>query len=245
MLSVRQIAKMLDHSLLKPELTVEQMVEGCRLARRYDIAAACVKPSEVARAREELRGSSVLATTVVGFPHGAHHTEVKAFEAERAIRDGAGELDMVLNIGRLLSRDFDYVQKDIAAVVEVGHAHGVIVKVIFENCYLTDELKVEACRLCERAGADFIKTATGFGTGGTVIADVVLMRNAAGPRVKVKAAGGIRTLSTMLPVVRAGAVRFGTTASDVIIEEALQRERAGTLAEDTDGLSAPTLEAGE
>ncbi len=245
MLSVRQIAKMLDHSLLKPELTVEQMIAGCRLARRYDIAAACVKPSEVARARDELEGSDVLATTVVGFPHGAHQTEVKVFEAERAIRDGAGELDMVLNIGRLLSGDFDYVQKDIAAVVGVGHARGVIVKVIFENCYLTDQLKVAACGICERAGADFIKTSTGFGSGGTVIADVVLMRASVGPRVKVKAAGGIRTLSTLLPVLRAGAVRFGTTASDVILEEAMRREREGTLGEDTDGLSAAPGEAGE
>ena len=166
MRTVREIAKMLDHSLLKPELTVEQMVAGCRLARRYGLAAACVKPSEVTRAAEELAGSGVLATTVVGFPHGANRTEVKVFEAELAIRDGAGELDMVLNIGRLLSGDFDYVEKDIRAVVDAAHAHGVIVKVIFENCYLTDDLKVAACRISERAGADFIKTATGLGPAG-------------------------------------------------------------------------------
>ena len=240
MRTVREIAKMLDHSLLKPELTVEQMVAGCGLARRYGLAAACVKPSEVARAAEELAGSGVLATTVVGFPHGANRTEVKVLEAELAIRDGAGELDMVMNIGRLLSGDFDYVEKDIRAVVDAAHAHGVIVKVIFENCYLTDHLKIAACRISERAGADFIKTATGFGTGGTVIADVVLMRKTAGPKVKVKAAGGIRTLDSALPVMRAGAVRFGTTASDVILDEAEERAREGTLDDIVGGTPAGT-----
>jgi deoxyribose-phosphate aldolase len=229
MLTTRGIAKMLDHSLLKPELTVEQMIEGCKLARRYDVAVACVKPSEVARAKEELAGSDVLTATVVGFPHGANRTEVKVFEAELAIRDGARELDMVLNIGRLLSRDFDYVEADIRAVVEAAHAHGVIVKVIFENCYLSDEFKVIACTICERVGADFIKTATGFGSAGTTIEDLVLMRKSVGPRVKVKAAGGIRTLDAALPAIRAGTVRFGTTASNVILDEAAKRERDGTL----------------
>ncbi len=229
MLSRKGIAKMLDHSLLKPELTVEQTIAGCRLARRYGVAAACVKPCEVARAKEELDGSDVLPTTVVGFPHGANRTEVKVFEAELAIRDGARELDMVLNIGRLLSRDFEYVEKDIRAVVEVAHAQGVVLKVIFENCYLTDELKVTACKISERAGADFIKSATGFGPSGTIIEDLVLMRKSVGPKVKVKAAGGIRTLDAALPAIRAGTVRFGTTASDVILDEAERREKEGTL----------------
>lgn len=220
---------MLDHSLLKPELTVDQMIAGCRLARRYGVAAACVKPSEVARAREELEGSGVLPTTVVGFPHGANRTEVKVLEAELAIRDGARELDMVLNIGRLLSRDFDFVEKDIRAVVDTAHAHGVIVKVILENCYLTDKLKVAACGISEKAGADFVKSATGFGPGGTVIADLVLMRKSVGPSVKVKAAGGIRTLDAVLPAIRVGTVRFGTTASDVILDEAEKRQKEGTL----------------
>jgi deoxyribose-phosphate aldolase len=228
-MTLKEIAKMLDHSLLKPELTVEQMIAGCRLARRYRVAAACVKPSEVARAREELEGSGVLPTTVVGFPHGANRTEVKVLEAELAIRDGAKELDMVLNIGRLLSEDFDFVQKDIKAVVDTAHAHGVILKVILENCYLTDALKVAACGICEKAGADFVKTATGFGSGGTVIADLVLMRKSVGPGVKVKAAGGMRTLDAILPAIRAGTVRFGTTASDVILDEAEKRLKAGTL----------------
>ena len=229
MLTTRQIAKMLDHSLLKPELTVDQMVEGCRLARNYGVAAVSVKPSELARAREELEGSGVLPTTVVGFPHGSNRTEVKVLETQLAIQDGARELDMVLNIGRLLSRDFEYVEKDIRAVVEAAHAHAVIVKVIFENCFLTDELKVIACAICERAGADFVKTATGFGSGGTTIEDLVLMRKSVGPKVKLKAAGGIRTLDAALPAIRVGTVRFGTTASDVILDEAERRERAGTL----------------
>ncbi len=220
---------MLDHSLLKPELTVEQVVAGCRLARRYGVAAVSVRPSDLSRAREELEGSGVLPATVIGFPHGANRTDLKAREAELAVRDGARELDMVLNIGRLLSGDFAYVEGDIRAVVEAAHPHSVIVKVIFENCYLTDELKVAACSISERAGADFVKNATGFGTGGTVIADIVLMRKSVGPGVRVKAAGGIRTLDALLPALRAGAVRFGTTASDVILDEAEKRRREGAL----------------
>jgi deoxyribose-phosphate aldolase len=235
MLSTRGIAKMLDHSLLKPELTIEQTIAGCRLARRYNVAAACVKPCEVARAKEELDGSDVLPATVVGFPHGANRTEVKVLEAELAIRDGARELDMVLNIGRLVSRDFEYVEKDIRAVVEAAHAHGVTLKVIFENCYLTDELKVIACAISEKAGADYVKTATGFGTGGTTIEDLILMRKSVGPKVKVKAAGGIRTLDAALPAIRVGTVRFGTTASNVILDEAARREREGTLNAAEDG----------
>jgi deoxyribose-phosphate aldolase len=229
MLSTREIAKMLDHSLLKPELTVTQMIEGCRLARRYGVAAACVKPSEVARAREELEGSGVLPTTVVGFPHGANRTEVKVLEAELAIRDGARELDMVLNIGRLLSRDFDFVEKDIKAVVDTAHTHGVVLKVILETCFLSEELKIAACRICERVGADFVKNATGFGPGQTVIADLSLMKKSVSEAVKVKAAGGLRTLDAILPAIKAGAVRFGTTASNVILDEAEKRQRNGTL----------------
>ena len=140
---------------------------------------------------------------------------------------------MVLNVGRLLSRDFEYVEKDIRAVVEAAHAHAVIVKVIFENCFLTDELKVIACTICERVGADFVKTATGFGSGGTTIEDLVLMRKSVGPKVRLKAAGGIRTLDAALPAIRVGTVRFGTTASNVILDEAERREKAGTLNDET------------
>lgn len=220
----REIAKMIDHSLLKPELTTQQVIEGCRLAREYDVASVCVKPCDVKLAQGELAGSDVLVTTVIGFPHGAHTTETKVFEAKQAMEDGAVELDMVLNIGRLLSRDFDYVEGDIRAVVELAHAQGVKVKVILENCYLTDELKEIACKICEKVGADFVKTSTGYGTSGATIEDLELMRRVCSPNVEIKAAGGVRTLDAALAVRRAGATRFGATATKKILDEALARE---------------------
>lgn len=225
---IREIAKMIDHSLLKPELTIQQVIEGCRLAREYDVASVCVKPCDVKLAKKELAGSDVLVTTVIGFPHGAHTTEAKVFEAKQAIKDGAVELDMVLNIGRLLSRDFDYVEDDIRAVVEVAHAQDVKVKVILENCYLTDELKEIACRICEKAGADFVKTSTGYGTSGANIKDIELMRRVCSSKVKIKAAGGVRTLDAALAVKRAGATRFGATATKNILDEARVREEDET-----------------
>ena len=230
-LTVKDIAKMIDHSLLRPELTVDQVKEGCRLAREYDVATVCVKPSDVDLAKRELEGSDVLTTTVIGFPHGSHKTEVKVFEAETAIRDGAVELDMVLNYGRLLSGEFDYVEKDIHAVVEIAHKHHVIVKVILENCYLTDELKEVACRISENAGADFVKTSTGFGSGGATIDDLKLMRKTCSPNVRIKAAGGIRTLDSALAVRSVGTVRFGATATKAILEEAIERAKKGGLKE--------------
>lgn len=226
------IAKMIDHSLLKPEMTVSEVREGCRLARDYSVASVCVKPSDVKIANEELSGSDVLVTTVVGFPHGAHCTETKVFEAKQAIKDGAVELDMVLNIGRLRSREFEYVEKDIRAVVAAAHQQAVKVKVILENCYLTNELKEAACRIAEQAGADFVKTSTGYGSSGAILEDLVLMRRTCSDKVKVKAAGGVRSLDSALAVRRAGAVRFGATATKAILEEAEKREQAGTLAED-------------
>jgi deoxyribose-phosphate aldolase len=230
-LTTREIAKMIDHSLLRPHLTREQVIEGCRLAKEYDVASVCVKPCDVEIAREELRGTDVLVTTVIGFPHGAHVTEVKVFEAEKAIKDGAVELDMVLNIGRLLSREFDYVERDIKAVVDVAHEKGVIVKVILENAYLTDELKEIACRICERAGADFVKTSTGFAPGGATISDLKLMRDTCSEKVRIKAAGGVRTLDDALSVRTVGTERFGATATKAILKEAARREADGTLTE--------------
>ena len=232
-LTVKDIAKMIDHSLLRPELTVDQVKDGCKLAREYDVATVCVKPSDVALAKRELEGSDVLTTTVIGFPHGANKTEVKVFEAEAAIKDGAVELDMVLNFGRLLSRDFDYVEKDIRAVVEVAHKHHVIVKVILENCYLTDELKETACQICEKAGADFVKTSTGFGSGGATIDDLKLMRKTCSTKVRIKAAGGVRTLDGALTVRSTGTVRFGATATKAILEEAMERAKKDDLKEVT------------
>ena len=181
--------------------------------------------------KKELEGTNILVTTVIGFPHGSHKTETKVFEAEQAINDGAVELDMVLNIGRLRSRDFDYVEKDIQAVVNSAHKRGVIVKVILENCYLTDELKEIACKIAEKAGADYVKTSTGFGSSGATIEDLKLMRRVVSPHVKIKAAGGVRTLDAAIAVRKAGANRFGATATKIIMEEAIKREMSGTLNE--------------
>ncbi|MCL2058611.1 MAG: deoxyribose-phosphate aldolase [Oscillospiraceae bacterium] len=224
--TAKDIAKMIDHSLLNPVMTVKDITEGCQLAREYDVATVCVKPSELSLAVTELSGSGVLPTTVIGFPHGSNKTSVKVFEAQEAIADGARELDMVLNIGRLLSGDYEYVENDIRAVVEAAHAKGVIVKVILENCFLTDDQKRAACGICEEAGADFVKTSTGYGTGGATIEDLVLMRGACSHKVRVKAAGGVRTLDKALEVRAVGTDRFGATATKAIMDEALKREAA-------------------
>jgi len=184
------IAKMIDHSLLNPGLTDEELESGCRLARQYDVASACVKPYFLKRCAELLAGSSVAPSTVLGFPHGGNTTAVKVAEAEAALRDGGIELDMVVNIGKVLSEDWDYVRHDIRAVVNVTHAGGGIVKVIFENCYLQDSHKIRLCELCAEVGADFVKTSTGYGTGGATIADLKLMRKHSPPHIRVKAAGG-------------------------------------------------------
>ncbi len=231
MITAKEIAKMIDHSLLRPELTESDVRQGCRLAKEYSTASVCVKPCDVEIAKEELEGSDVLVTTVIGFPHGSSKTSVKVQEAIEAINDGAVELDMVLNIGRLLSKQFDYVEKDIKAVVDAAHQRGVIVKVILENCYLSDELKEIACKICEDAGADFVKTSTGFGTGGATLEDLELMRRTCSEKVRVKAAGGVRTLNDALSVRSKGTVRFGATATKVIMDEAKRREEEGTLQE--------------
>jgi deoxyribose-phosphate aldolase len=227
--TAKDIAAMIDHSLLRPELTVEEVRAGCRLAAEYGVVSVCVRPCDVPVAREILAGTAVRVTTVIGFPHGAHTSAVKVFEAQQAIAAGAVELDMVLNIGRLRSGDHDYVERDIRVVVETAHEHGVLVKVIFENCYLSDEQKKTACRLAERAGADFVKTSTGFAPGGATLDDLRLMRASVGPRVQVKAAGGVRTLGAAMAVRRVGATRFGATATREIMNDARAREAAGTL----------------
>ena len=218
------IAAMIDHSLLRPELTTADLAAGCAIARRYNVAAVCCASSDVAICREALAGSRVRIAAVVGFPHGYVPTEVKVREAERAMADGAQELDMVLHIGRLLSGNFAYVKADITAVVAAAHARGARVKVILENCYLTDELKRTGCRLSEEAGADFVKTSTGFARGGATIEDIILMRAAVSPSVEVKAAGGVRDLDMALKVREAGATRFGATQTEAIMEEAYRRK---------------------
>jgi deoxyribose-phosphate aldolase len=228
-LTVQDIADMIDHSLLRPELTTAEVIEGCQIANAKRCVSVCVKPADVALCRQELAGSGVLVTTVVGFPHGAHTTATKVFEAQQALQDGAVELDMVLNIGKLRSGDYAYVEQEIRAVCDVTHAAGAIVKVILENFYLTTEQKIAACQICERAGADFVKTSTGFADGGATVADIQLMRQTCSPKVKIKAAGKVRTLDDLLAVRAAGAVRSGATATVAILAEAQKRADAGTL----------------
>jgi deoxyribose-phosphate aldolase len=217
------IAKMIDHSLLRPELTEDDIRNGCKIALKYDVATVCCNPSDVVLVAKLLAGSDVKTTTVIGFPHGYNTTETKKFEAEQAIKNGAVELDMVLNISKLLSGRYDYVKKDISAVVEVAHRSNVPVKVIFENYYLTDEQKVKACRIAEEAGADFVKTSTGFAAGGATLEDLQLMRDNVSQKVQVKAAGGVRDLEMALKVREIGCARFGATRTETIMEQCYER----------------------
>ncbi|TME13152.1 MAG: deoxyribose-phosphate aldolase [Chloroflexi bacterium] len=218
-LTERDISKTIDHSLLRPELDDAFVEDGCRLAARYDVASVCVRPVDVVRARRLLDGTEVAVGTTVGFPHGNHLTEIKVLEARRALDDGATELDMVLDIGALKSGRDDDVLADIRAVVDVGHAAGAIVKVIFENAYLTDAEKVRACRLTTAAGGDFVKTSTGFASSGATHDDLRLMRANTPPHVQIKAAGGVRTLDALLEVMALGVTRIGATATETIIED--------------------------
>ncbi len=216
-LTERDIAKTIDHSLLRPELDDAFVEAGCRLAAKYDVASVCVRPADVSRARAILTGTEVAVGTTIGFPHGNHATEIKVAEARRALSDGATELDMVIKIGALKSgRDAD-VESDIRAIVEVGHAAGAIVKVIFENAYLTDAEKIRACHLSEAAGADFVKTSTGFAPSGATLDDLRLMRANTSPHIRIKAAGGVRTLDALLEVMAVGVTRIGATATEAII----------------------------
>lgn len=219
------IASLIDHTLLKPEATPEQIAQLCSEAREYRFAAVCVNPVYVKLAWDLLKGSPVKVCSVVGFPLGATVPEAKAFEARQAIRDGASEIDMVIHIGALKAGDDDLVERDIATVVEACHAGGAICKVILETCYLTDDEKIRGCILAKRAGADFVKTSTGFGPGGATPEDVALMRRTVGPEMGVKAAGGIRTLETLQRMVAAGANRIGASASVKIMQEAQSDQR--------------------
>lgn len=224
-ITYEQLAKVIDHSLLRPELTEDDVVAGCALAHHYHVATVCVKPCHVKLAVEMLEESDVIVSTVIGFPHGSNLTAIKVAEAERAIDDGALELDMVLNIGQLRSGRYEFVGQDIKAVCDVAHARGAKVKVILENAYLTDEEKVIACRLCEEAGADWVKTSTGFAPGGATLEDLRLMRETVSEKVQVKAAGGVRTLDAILPVIDVGVTRVGATATAAILDEFERRQR--------------------
>jgi deoxyribose-phosphate aldolase len=228
-LTERQIAKTIDHSLLRPELDDAFVEAGCRLAAEYDVASVCVPPVHVRRAKAILDGTDVAVGTVVGFPHGYSTTETKVAETRQALADGATEIDMVLQIGALKSgRDGD-VQADIAAVVDVAHAGGAIVKVIFENHYLTPDEIVRACHLTEAAGAEFVKTSTGFAASGATHEDLALMRRSVSPHIQVKAAGGVRTLDALIDVMNLGVTRIGATATKPIIDD-FRTRTTGTIA---------------
>jgi deoxyribose-phosphate aldolase len=221
--TLRDIAKMIDHSLLRPTLTVEELDQGIHLARQYDVASVCILPYYLQRCAEMLQGSAVLPSTVIGFPHGGHTTTVKAAEARQALDDGGVELDMVVNLSKVLSGDWEYVRDDIEAVVIVTHQRGGKLKVIFENCYLQDEHKIRLCEICGQLRVDWVKTSTGYGTGGATLDDLRLMRRHAPAHVQVKAAGGVRDLDMALAVREAGATRFGCTRTVEVLEECRRR----------------------
>jgi deoxyribose-phosphate aldolase len=213
------IAKMLDHSLLQPNLTDAELEQGCRLAREYDVASVCIKPYAVRLAATVLAGSSVAVGTTIGFPHGGHKTAIKVVEAEQAMSDGARELDMVVNIGKVLSKDWGFVAKDIESVLEVAQQRRALVKVIFENSFLQDEHKENLCRICGELRAHFVKTSTGYGATGATDEDLRLMRRCSPPHVQVKAAGGVRNFERLLTVRAIGVSRVGATATRAILDE--------------------------
>lgn len=217
------IAKMIDHSLLKPTLTQEELEQGLQIALDYDVASVCIMPYYLKRCAEVLAGSTVKASTTIGFPHGGHTTAIKVAEARQALLDGGEELDMVVNISQVLSGNWDYVQADIQAVTELTHAYGQKVKVIFENAYLEDEHKIKLCEICADLKTDWVKTSTGYGPGGATIEDLKLMRQHSPDFVEVKAAGGVRTFDQLLEVRAVGVSRVGASATVAILDECKKR----------------------
>jgi deoxyribose-phosphate aldolase len=223
------LAKMIDHSLLNPTLTVADLEAGCEIALIYDVASVCTMPFYLQRCAERLAGSTVAASTTIGFPHGGHTTAVKVAETEQALRDGGRELDMVVNISKVLSGDWDYVRQDLRAVITVTHDAGQKVKVIFENCYLNDDQKIRLCEICAELGADWVKTSTGYGPGGATDEDLILMRKHSPASVQVKAAGGVRTLDRLIEVRALGVSRAGATRTVEMMEACKERLRGGGL----------------
>jgi deoxyribose-phosphate aldolase len=217
--SYSDLAKMIDHSLLKPNMTTAELEAGCRLAMEYDVASVCIMPYYLKRAAELLAGSSVLPTTTIGFPHGGQSARVKRLEAEQALDDGARELDMVVNVSLVLSDELAAVRDDIAGVLHETRARGQKLKVIFENCYLSDEQKIALCAICGELDVDWVKTSTGFGSGGATIADLILMRKHSPPKVQVKAAGGVQTLEMLLKVRETGATRSGCSKTAEVLDQ--------------------------
>jgi deoxyribose-phosphate aldolase len=230
-LTEREVAKTIDHSLLRPELDDAFVEDGCRLAAAYDVASVCVPPVHVRRAAEILQDTRVAVGTVVGFPHGYATTQTKVDETHQAMADGATEIDMVIQIGALKSGRDDDVRADIAAIVDVAHGRGAIVKVIVENAYLIDAEKIRACHLAEAAGADFVKTSTGFAPSGATHEDLRLMRANVSPHIGVKAAGGVRSLDALLEVMALGVTRVGATQTKPILDD-FRARKAGAATGD-------------
>jgi deoxyribose-phosphate aldolase len=218
LLTYETIAKRIDHSLLGPTLTRADLESGCRLAAEYDVASVCIKPYAVALAKQILDGTTVAVGTTIGFPHGGHATDVKALEAHLALSEGATELDMVVNIGQVLGGEWDAVSDDIGSLCGIARSKGALVKVIFENCYLNDDQKIRLCQICGDHGADYVKTSTGYGSGGSTEADLILMRRAAPPHVKLKAAGGVRDLDGAIRCVELGCDRIGASRTAEILD---------------------------
>ena len=230
-ITLKDIAKMLDHSTLQPFLTDDDIRKGCDVALQYDTATVCARPGDMPIVVKALEGSDVKPCTVIGFPHGAHQTAIKVAEAKQALAEGCEELDMVINIGKLKHGDADYVENEIRQLAETAHAAGAILKVILETCYLTEEEKILACKLSTKAGADFVKTSTGYGSAGCTIEDLKLMRANTPETMRIKGSGGIRDLDTVLSARAVGASRCGVSATEKIMAEAEKRYAEGTLKE--------------
>jgi deoxyribose-phosphate aldolase len=221
--SYLDIAKMIDHSLLNPTLTEKNLDAGCQLALDYDVASVCIMPYRLKQCASILSGSTVKASTTIGFPHGGHTTAVKQSETEQALKDGGEELDMVVNISKVLSGDWNYVSKEIQVLTEMTQAAGQKIKVIFENCYLNDQQKIELCKICGEAKSDWVKTSTGYGTGGATLEDLRLMVKNSPDWVQVKAAGGVRDLDRLLVVKEIGVTRVGASATAKILDACKER----------------------
>ncbi len=235
--SYEQISRMIDHSLLKPSLTFVDFEAGCRMAAVYQAGSVCIQPHYLKRCAEILKGSGVKASTVIGFPHGGHCTSTKVAEAKQALADGGEELDLVCNISRVLSGDWDYVKADLKAVIEVTHAAGQKVKVIFENCYLDDDQKIRLCEICTELMADWVKTSTGYGTGGATMDDLRLMRKHSGPAVQVKAAGGVRDMDALLQCREIGVTRIGASVTQALLDECRLRLKLAPIHFDVDAVA--------
>jgi deoxyribose-phosphate aldolase len=233
------IAKMIDHSLLNPSLTTRELDEGCALAVRYNVASVCMLPYSLARCAELLAGTTVKASTTIGFPHGGHTTAIKLAEAQQALRDGGQELDAVINIGKARSGDWQYVHDELQAMTETTHDGGAKIKVIFENAYLDDAMKIRLCEICGEIGADWVKTSTGYAASGATLADLELMRRHSPANVQVKAAGGIRDLDALLAVREIGVSRVGATRTESMLEECRRRLGLEPIAQAAAAASTP------